>query len=111
MKKHIQIKTGKAIVVRKDNDHFITICSLSQGDIIGDIPFLNTSHEPHSADVYVSKDFEYSEIDLTDVKGEYDDLSNTLRNLIQHTATCTIVTTSRLMKTIKRAIRRIRLSR
>lgn len=97
-----QIKTGKALVVRKDNNHFIQLCNLGPGDIVGDVPFLNTSHEPDSADVYVSRDFEANEIEITDAKGEYDDLSETLRNLIKHTASCTIVTTNRLMKTIKK---------
>lgn len=101
--KAYQIKAGRAMIIKKDNNHLIPICSLSPGDIIGDIPFLSVSHEPYSAEVYISKDFESSEIDLTDVKGEYDDLSDTLRNLVQHTATCTSVTTIRLFKTIKKA--------
>lgn len=100
--KAYQIKIGKALVVRKDNHHFIKLCQLGPGDIIGDVPFLNTSHEPDSAEVYVSKDFESDEISLNDVKGEYDDLSETLRNLIKHTASCTIVTTNRLMNAIKK---------
>jgi hypothetical protein len=100
--KAYQIKKGKARVVRKDNKHFINICSLETGDIVGDVPFLNTSHEPDSADIYITKDFEADEIDLTDAKSEYDDLSDTLRNLIKHTVSCTIVTTNRLMKTVKK---------
>jgi hypothetical protein len=100
--KAYQIKTGKALVVRKNNNHFIQLCHLGPGDIVGDVPFLNTSHEPDSADVYISKDFDAEEIELSDAKGEYDDLSETLRNLIKHTASCTIVTTNRLMKTIKK---------
>jgi CRP-like cAMP-binding protein len=97
-----QIKAGKALVVRKDNNHFIKLCQLEPGDIVGNIPFLNTSHEPDSAEVYVSKDFDAVEIDLTEAKEEYDDLSDTLKNLIRHTASCTIVTTNRLMNTIKK---------
>ena len=100
--KAYQIKTGKAVVVRKDNNHYVKLCLLGPGDIIGDVPFLNTSHEPDSADVYVSNDFAADEIELTDIKEEYDDLSDTLRNLIKHTASCTIVTTNRLMQTIKK---------
>jgi CRP-like cAMP-binding protein len=100
--KAYQIKTGKALIVRKDNKQFIQICHLGPLDIIGDVPFLNTSHEPDSADVYVTKDFEADEIEITEAKSEYDDLSDTLRNLIKHTASCTIVTTNRLMKTVKK---------
>jgi hypothetical protein len=97
-----QIKTGKAFVVRKDNDRFIRLCQLDPGDIVGNIPFLSTSHEPDSADVYVTKDFDTAEFDLTDAKAEYDELSDTLRNLIKHTAACAIVTTNRLMNTLKK---------
>jgi hypothetical protein len=101
--KAYQIKNGKALVVRKDNNHYIKLCQLGPGDIVGDIPFLNTSHEPDSADVFVSKDFDADEIELTDAKGEYDDISDTLRNLIKHTASCTIVTTNRMMNALKKA--------
>jgi hypothetical protein len=100
--KAYQIKSGKALVVRKNNSQFIQICHLDPGDIIGDVPFLNTSHEPDSADVYVTKEFDAEEIELSDAKSEYDDLSDTLKNLIKHTASCTIVTTNRLMKTVKK---------
>ncbi|MCU0600295.1 MAG: cyclic nucleotide-binding domain-containing protein [Desulfobacterales bacterium] len=95
-----QIKRGKAFVVRKNKNQFIKLCQLDPGDIVGDVPFLNTSHEPDSAEVYVSKDFEAMEIDLNDPKEEYDDLSETLKNLIKHTASCTIVTTNRLVNTM-----------
>jgi len=102
--KAYQIKTGKAVVVRKEGKYYIPICNLGPGDVVGDIPFLNTSHEPDSADVYVTKDFTADEIELTEAKSEYDDLSDTLRNLITHTASCTIVTTNRLMQVIKKGI-------
>ena len=92
------------MVVRKEGKYYIPICNLGPGDVVGDIPFLNTSHEPDSADVYVTKDFTADEIELTEAKSEYDDLSDTLRNLITHTASCTIVTTNRLMQVIKKGI-------
>jgi len=97
-----QIRAGRATVVRKDNKHYVKLCTLGPGDIIGDIPFLGTSHEPHSASVYVSKDFEADSINLTDIKEEYDDGSETFKNLIQHTSTCLSVTTSRLMGVLRK---------
>ncbi len=96
-----RIRAGRAVIVRQDNKHPIMLCTLGPGDILGDIPFLGTAHEPHSASVYVSKDFETDEINLTDIKQEYDDGSETFRNLILHTATCLSVTTARLMGVLK----------
>jgi len=96
-----KIINGNAIVVKNINNQFIELCRLKQNDIIGNISFLSTSHEPHSAQVFVSEDFETEEIDLIDLKEEYDELSITLKNIFFHTATCLSVTTGRLMDILK----------
>ncbi len=96
-----KITNGKAVVVKKANSHFLQLCLLKEKDIIGNIPFLSTSHEPHSAEVYVSDDFESEEIDLIDLKEEYDELSTTLKNMFFHTSTCLSVTTGRLLDILK----------
>lgn len=96
-----QIRSGNARILRKMNRQFIDICSLGEEDVIGHIPFLNTSHEPHSASVFVSEDFAAEPIDLTDIKEEYDSLSDTLKNLIQHISICTSVTTGRVVDLLK----------
>ena len=96
-----KITNGNAIVVKNINNHFLELCRLKPDDIIGDIPFLSTSHEPHSAEVYVSDDFEAEEIDLIDLKEEYDELSTTLKNMFFHTSTCLSVTTGRLTDILK----------
>lgn len=96
-----KITNGNAIVVKNINNHFLELCRLKPDDIIGDIPFLSTSHEPHSAEVYVSDDFETEEIDLIDLKEEYDELSTTLKNMFFHTSTCLSVTTGRLTDILK----------
>jgi CRP-like cAMP-binding protein len=96
-----KITNGKAFVVKNINTHFLQLCILKEDDIIGNIPFLGTSHEPHSAQVFVSDDFEAEEIDLIDLKEEYDELSTTLKNMFFHTSTCLSVTTGRLMDILK----------
>jgi len=96
-----KITNGNAIVVKNINNHSLELCQLKPDDIIGNIPFLSTSHEPHSAQVFVSDDFETEEIDLIDLKEEYDELSTTLKNMFFHTATCLSVTTGRLMDILK----------
>ncbi len=96
-----QIQNGQAVVVRRINNGFIKLCELETNDVVGHIPFLNTCHEPHSATVYVSSDFEFKPIDLKSVRKEYNQMSQTFKNVIQHTTTSISVTTGRLFDTIK----------
>lgn len=99
----LKVKNGEAIVVRNIDRSFLQLCSMKNGDILGYIPFLSTPHEPHSASVYVSDDFEADEIDLRDIKEEYDQLSDTFKNMIQHTATSLSVTTGRIIDLVKKS--------
>lgn len=99
--KIFKIVQGKAVVVKPVNNHFTRLCTLKSGDFIGNISFLSTSHEPYSAEVYTSDNFETEEIDLVDLKQEYDELSMTLKNMILHTATCLSVTSGRLVDILK----------
>jgi len=96
-----KIITGEAFVVKKNNNHFFELCQLKPNDIIGNIPFLSTSHEPHSAQVFVSEDLQTEEIDLIDLKEEYDEMSITLKNMSFHTSTCLSVTSGRLIDILK----------
>lgn len=98
----LKIVSGKAVVAKQINNHFIVLCQLAPGDIIGNIPFLATSHEPHSATLYVSDPFQVDSIDLIDIKEEYDGLSQTFKNMTVHTSTCLSITTGRLMDMIKK---------
>jgi len=96
-----KIVKGTAVIVIKIKNNFLELCLLNPDDIVGNIPFLSTSHEPHSAEVYASDDFQTEEIDLIDLKEEYDELSTTLKNMILHTSTCLSVTTQRLIDILK----------
>jgi len=98
----LKIISGKAVVVRKMDKLFIPLCTLTAGDFIGNIPFLNTSHEPHSAEVFVSEDFSTQPIKLVGFKKEYDRLSMMLKNMIQHTFNCISITSGRLMDIVKK---------
>lgn len=97
-----KIINGEALVVRNVDKHFFRLCEMKKDDIIGYIPFLSSPHEPHSASVYVSDDFETEEIDLRDIKEEYDQLTDTFKNMIQHTATSISVTTGRIVDLVKK---------
>ena len=96
-----KITCGQAVVVKKINNHFLQFCQLKTDDTIGNIPFLSTSHEPHSAQVFVSEDFLTEKINLIDLKEEYDELSTTLKNMVVHASTCLTMTTGRLLDILK----------
>jgi CRP-like cAMP-binding protein len=98
-----RITKGQAVVVKPLHNQKTHLCLLKPGDFIGDISFLNTSHEPHSADVYASDDLETETIDLIDLKEGYDELSDAMKNMVQHTANCLSVTSGRLMEILKNA--------
>lgn len=100
--KVFRITAGEAMVVRKEGKQFIPLCHFSKGDIVGNVPFLNPSHEPYTAEVHVNDAFSADDIELADIKEEYDNLSDTLRNMVQHTATCTSVTTKRVIDMYKK---------
>ena len=96
-----QIKKGEAVAVRRMNSGYLELCQLASNDVVGHIPFLNTSHEPHSASLYVSEGFECEPIDLKPVRKEFDQMSQTFKNLIQHTTNAISVTTARLFDIMK----------
>ncbi|MDA8404710.1 MAG: cyclic nucleotide-binding domain-containing protein [Desulfobacteraceae bacterium] len=98
----LRILSGEAVVVRKMDNLFVPLCTLRNGDFIGNIPFLNTSHEPHSAEVFVSEDFSTQQVKLAGFKKEYDKLSVMIKNMIQHTFTCMSITTGRLIDILKK---------
>jgi CRP-like cAMP-binding protein len=90
----LKIVQGEVSVVRKTDHGPVLLANLGEGDVIGNIPFLNIGHEPHSASVFASEDFEGAEIDSDDLQEEHARLSPTLRNIIEHVAICVSVTTS-----------------
>ena len=60
---------------------------LDEDDFIGQTSFLNVGHEPQSASVYVSDDFEAQPYPMDEIQQEYDKLSATMKNMIDNTAT------------------------
>ncbi|MGM0402368.1 MAG: cyclic nucleotide-binding domain-containing protein [Thermodesulfobacteriota bacterium] len=95
--KCLRITAGEVYVIRSSPAGDIHLCTLSQGDFVGAIPFLNTSHEPYSANVYASRDFNAEAFDLGKVRREYDRLSQTFKNMIDYLSTSISVTTGRVL--------------
>jgi CRP-like cAMP-binding protein len=95
--KCFRIKAGEAYVVRETSGGNIHLCTLEAGDFIGAIPFLNTSHEPYSANVYASADLETDLFDLSAVRREYEMISETFKNMVEYLSTSISVTTGRIL--------------
>lgn len=95
--KCMRITAGEAHVIRNSPAGEIHLCTLTEGDFAGAMPFLSTSHEPYSANVYASRDFKAEAFDLSKVRIEYDKLSQTFKNMIEYLSTSISVTTGRIL--------------
>ncbi|MBS3808569.1 MAG: cyclic nucleotide-binding domain-containing protein [Desulfobacterales bacterium] len=100
-----QITTGEAFVFIRTKIGYIHLVTLGPGDIIGRIPFLNTAHEPYSAEVYASEEFTARSVDPGEVEREYDQLSGTFKHMIQNMTNAISVTTGRVFDLAKKAKR------
>ncbi len=88
-----KIKKGEAFIAREADNDFTPLTCLKEGNYFGAIPFIDMGHEPHSAGVFASPDLKLSAADSQALQAEYDKISSTLKNIIQHLATCISVTT------------------
>jgi len=87
------ITKGEACVVRRTKNGYLPLAVLREGDIYGRIPFLDFGHEPEAAAVVGSEDLAFTAIDRDEMKGEFEKLSATFKNLLEHTVNCITVTT------------------
>ncbi len=87
------ITEGEALIVRKTKNGYLPILSLSAGDFVGHIPFINIGQEPHSASVLASKNLKVSDLDIGSINKEYDQLSVTFKNILDNLGACISATT------------------
>ena len=87
------IREGRAAIVRNIGGVDVIIAELSPGDFIGRIPFLNTGHEPYSANIYRTSDLKLSLVDIDPLQKEYDRLSVTFKNIIENISSSISATT------------------
>ncbi|MCF8110546.1 MAG: cyclic nucleotide-binding domain-containing protein [Desulfobacteraceae bacterium] len=99
----LRITSGEAFVFITTKRGYVHLMTLAPGDILGRIPNLNTAHEPYSAEVYVTGEFNAEKIDLTHVEREYEQLSATFKNMIQNMTNGISVTTGRVFDLIRKA--------
>jgi CRP-like cAMP-binding protein len=87
------ITEGEAAIVKPLQDQPVVLITLSKGDYIGYVPFLDPGHEPYSASVYGTQDFKVKPVDIAEMKKEFEQLSSTFRNMIENLMVCIGVTT------------------
>ncbi len=81
-----QIEKGNAYIVRSTQDGAIGLAVLDEGDLFGDIAFLDLGQELKNAAVYGSEDLEYQAVAIKALKQEFNSCSMTMRNLIRNIA-------------------------
>jgi CRP-like cAMP-binding protein len=91
--KILTIEQGEASIVKETDHGDVPLANLGKGDFIGHVPFLDIGHEPYYASVFGSEDLEARELDLDNLRKEYDQVSATLRYFMENVATCVSVTT------------------
>ena len=87
-----KIVNGEAIVARETDQGILPLVRLAKGDFFGNMPFLDMGHEPDSASVFSSPDLKLSTVDVEVLKNENKAVSSTLRNILEHLASCISVT-------------------
>ncbi len=89
-----RIERGHASIVRETEYGVFNIATIGEGDYIGTVPFLDIGHEPHQASVFASTGLKTQEVDVKALSEEYEDLSLTLKNLIENVAINISLTTN-----------------
>jgi CRP-like cAMP-binding protein len=98
------ITEGEALIARITKNGYLPILSLSAGDFIGHIPFINIGQEPHSASVFASRDLKTGPIDIENINKEYDQLSVTFKNILENLITCISATTMVASEMYKKSV-------
>jgi CRP-like cAMP-binding protein len=87
------ITSGSATIVRKTDAGHVPLVELAPGDFFGHLPFMKMGHEPHSASVFASTDLKIAPLDPDRLIKEHENISSSFRNITEHLAICTSVTT------------------
>ncbi len=88
------ITEGESHVIRQTAKGYLTLLTLERTDVFGYLPFADVGHEPRRASVIATKDLKVSKIDTNSLQKEFNQLSVTLKRLIESVTTSISVTTS-----------------
>jgi len=92
-KEAFTIAEGEAYVVGQMNKAALPLVTLEKNDVFGYIPFADMGQEPRYASVFSSKDLKVNKLDTGRFQNNYDQLSDTIRNMIYVTCTSIFSTT------------------
>lgn len=84
---------GESCVVGHSKKSHIPLFTLTEKDVFGHVPFIDIGHEPRFASVMASKNLQVNKLDIDSLKREFDNLSDTLKNMIHNTCNCIYTTT------------------
>ncbi len=87
------IMQGEAYVIGQTRKGYLPLLTLEKDEFFGYMPFMDMYHEPRSALVLASKDLKVNKLEMESLEKEYEQLSNTFRNMIYNTCACIFVTT------------------
>ncbi len=88
------IKEGEIYVMRATKKRYLPLYTLENGDVCGYVPFANIGHEPYSASIFASQDIKVTKLDMAKLENEHNQLSSTIKNLIENVSACISFTTS-----------------
>ncbi len=94
-KETLVITEGEAYVVRRIKKGYLLLMTLGKGDVFGYLPFLEIGHEPRNAAILASKDLKVDKLDLKSLQKEYNQLSETMKGLIEGVTLCVSLSTLR----------------
>ena len=87
-----EISEGEAYIVRHTPYGYVPLATLHPGDFFGNISFLDLGQEPFNASVFGSENLKIDSMDPDVFRKEYQELTPTFKNFIEHVATCISVT-------------------
>ncbi len=87
------IQKGQTWVVSRTRRGYLPLCTLSERDVFGSVPFLDIGHEPRLASVAAREGLKIEEADVEGLKREYERLSGTFKSLIHNVGSCIAETT------------------
>ena len=87
------ITKGNAAIVEDMENHPFAFINLRKDDFFGPLPFLEMGHEPFYASVHASENLKVTPLDPEVLQSEYDQLSDTLKNMIEFSLNCISITT------------------
>lgn len=87
------ITDGESCVVGQSKKGYVALLTLGKNDFFGHVPFMDMGHEPRSALVMASKDLKVNMLDMGNLQGEYNNLSETFKNVILNTTACVLMAT------------------